>query len=173
MHPDGATRSNRSVTVDGTDFRVSEQRDEPTSWFSFKFKAAAVRYEVAIGTYTGKIVWTSGPWRAGRYPDISIFREGGLCERLRNAGEKAIADKGYRGEPEVVDLPDQGSHDNKHYKRMARARHEQCNKRFKQYGCLAQRFRHSVDFHRHCFSAVVVLTELSIENGEPLWDVFA
>ena len=162
--------TNRLITVDGTDFRIQEQSDVPRSWYCFKFRAPAVRYEVAIGIFTGKIVWTSGPWRAGAFPDISIFRNGGLGQHLANAGEKAVADKGYRGEPDVIDLPDEGSDMYQYYKGLARARHEQCNRRLKQFGCLAQRFRHSVDFHRYCFDAVVVLTQLSIESGESLWD---
>ena len=169
--PDYDPQSNRLVTVDGTHFRVQEQKDNPRSWYSFKFRSAAVCYELAIGIFTGKIVWTSGPWRAGSYPDITIFRNGGLRDRLLEENEKAVADKGYRGEPDAVDLPHEGSKRHQFYKSHARARHEQCNKRLKQFGCLVQRFRHKVDFHCHCFNAVVILTELAIENGKELWDV--
>ena len=171
--PDSAPKTNRLISVDGTDFRIPEQSDCPKSWYSFKFRGPGLRYELGLGVFTGKIVWISGPWRAGRFPDITIFRSGGLRGRLITAGEKAVADKGYRGEPDTIDLPDEGSESHQAYKKEARSRHEHCNRRFKQFQCLGQRFRHKIDFHRECFKAVVVLTELSLENGEPLWDIFA
>jgi hypothetical protein len=37
-----------TVTVDGTDFRISEPTDFSTKWFYHKSKAPIVRYEVAI-----------------------------------------------------------------------------------------------------------------------------
>jgi hypothetical protein len=96
------------ITVDGTDFCIKGQKDEPTSWFSHKFRGPALCYEVAICIQTGEIVWTVSPFCAGRYPDITIFRIGGLKEKLLMAGERCEADKGYRGEPGTIDLPDDG-----------------------------------------------------------------
>jgi hypothetical protein len=55
--------------------------------------------------------------------------------------------------------------------KRVRARHETVNKRFKQWAILEQPFRHDVINHRDVFSAVVVITQLAIENGEPLFDV--
>lgn len=62
----------------------------------------------------------------------------------------------------------------KEKERMAKRvqnRHETVNKRFKQWAILEQPFRHDVINHRDVFSAVVVITQLAIENGEPLFDV--
>ena len=33
-----------------------------------------------------------------------------------------------------------------------------------------QSFRHGVTFHRDCMLAIAVLTQLAIENGEPLFN---
>ena len=119
---------------------------------------------------SGDIVWVSGPWRAGRYPDIVIFREGGLKDKLEEANERAEADKGYRGEPTTIDLPDEGPVEMLLAKKRARMRHETCNKRFKHWNCLNSNFRHGVALHRDCMFAITVLTQLVIKNGEPLFD---
>ena len=122
----------KKITVDGTDFlcQPPNDGDERRSWISHKFKKPAVRYEVGVAIQTGSIVWISGPWRAGRYPDISIFQNSGLKEKLLEASERAEADLGYRGEPEVIDLPDEGSFELILAEKRARMQHETCNKRF-------------------------------------------
>lgn len=160
------------ITVDGTDFRIfpPNDGDNRTSWYSHKFKGPAVRYEVAVSIHSGDIVWTSGPWRAGCYPDITIFRKGGLKQKLLAANEKAEADLGYRGEPVTISLPDDGQECLFGAKKKARMRHETVNKRFKNWACMAERFRHGVAYHHECFMAIVVLTQFAIENGEPLFD---
>ena len=65
------------LTVDGTDFQIQEpwpfDKDKNLDWFSHKFHAAAVRYELGITMKTGDICWFCGPFPA-RIPDITIFR---------------------------------------------------------------------------------------------------
>ncbi len=162
----------RTITVDGTDCRFQPPNDgRPVrAWYSHKFKKSAVRYEVAIAIQSGDIVWLSGPYPAGSFADITIFRTGGLKEMLLAAGERAEADLGYRGEPETIELPLSGHIDTHVGKARARMRHETCNKRFKQWACINSRFRHSFEYHHDCMTAVVVLTQFAIENGEPLFD---
>jgi hypothetical protein len=82
-------------------------------------------------------------------------------------GEKVEADKGYRGEPHYVILPS-GEND---AAQRARSRHETVNKRFKQWGSLHRVFRHHLGKHQAVFFAVATITQLAIENGEPLFDV--
>ena len=160
------------MTVDGTDFLCwpPNDGDKRSSWWSHKLKKPAVRYELCVSIQSGDIVWVSGPWRAGRYPDITIFRQSGLKDLLEAADERAEADLGYRGEPSRIDLPDEGPEDMILAKKRARMRHETCNKRFKNWACLTSNFRHGVAFHRDCMFAITVLTQLAIENGEPLFD---
>lgn len=158
------------ITTDGTDFRVAQQPNAK-SWFSFKFKGPALRYEVAISITTGYIVWISPGFRAGRFPDISIFRLSGLKNRLIAEGEKTVADLGYRGEPLCVNLPTDGNNEYQYEMAQARARHETCNRRFKNWACMKNCFRHSITLHQACFEAVAVLTQMLIKSGESLYGV--
>lgn len=162
----------QKITVDGTDFLCHPPNDGSSrrSWYSHKFKKPAVRYELGVSIQSGDIVWVNGPWRAGSYPDISIFRLGGLRDKLLENNERAEADLGYRGEPLAIDLPDEGPKSMILAKKRARMRHETCNKRFKNWGCMKQEFRHGLSLHRDCMYAITVLTQLAIRNGEPLFD---
>jgi hypothetical protein len=131
-----------------------------------------MRYEIAIALQSGYIVWASPAYRAGRNPDITIFRKpGGLRDKLLASREKTVADLGYRGEPECVDLPNEGSADFQTQMAWARSRHETCNKRIKIFSCMSHRFRHDVRLHQDFFNAVLVLTQLNIQNGDKLFDI--
>lgn len=156
------------VTVDGTDFRIQEPHPFSPMWYSFKFKGPGLRYEVAISIRGGDIVWINGPYACGSWPDISIFRER-LIHLLR-PGEMVEADRGYRGEPTKIRTPiDARNRRERKRKAIARARHETCNRRFKQFGILKQVFRSNISRHAIVFEAVAVITQLSIENGAPLF----
>ena len=58
-------------------------------------------YEVATYVQTGDIVHINGPFKPGKFADLSIFFMK-LKQLLLDAGEKAEANLGYRGEPETV-----------------------------------------------------------------------
>jgi len=159
------------ISVDGTDFRLPAQH-RWRHWYSFKFKTSGYRYEVALCIATGHIVWINGPFPCGANPDINIFRKG-LKQLLLQAGEKAQADLGYRGEKHTtIIIPNQ--FDSKAIKKLkddVRARHETVNKRFKQFAALKQVFRHDLDKHKPVFEAIAVLTQLGISLNEPLYQV--
>ena len=88
------------------------------------------------------------------------------------AGEKVEADKGYRGAPAKVRVPGNAvSKVDLLAKDRARTRHETVNKRFKQWGCLQQVYRHDIEDHYLHFACVAVLTQLSLQSGEPLYNV--
>ena len=157
----------QKITVDGTDFRFAANG---TQWYSHKFCSSAVRYEVGIAIQTGYIVWISDGYPAGQYPDISIFCLG-LKQKLLNAGERAEADKGYRGEPLTIELPNDGLAEEYVKKKILRQRHETCNRRFKNWACLDSRFRHGFEYHNQVFKAIAVLTQLDIEMGNELFQV--
>ena len=68
-------------------------------WFSHKFKGPGLRYIVSIAIHTGDIVHVGGPYPCGAWSDLRIARE--EIVPLMNAGEKAIADRGYRDDDEL------------------------------------------------------------------------
>lgn len=134
-----------------------------------------MRYEVGLAIQSGDIVWLNGPFPAGKFADITIFRRA-LKFFLRACGERAEADDGYRGEPLFVDLPTEGCfrralrQHNK--KQLVRSRHETVNARFKKFEVLNRAFRHDLGKHRYCFTAVAVVTQVGIHHGNmPLFQV--
>ena len=131
------------MSVDGTDFRIFNPYPFWKGWYSHKFKTSGLRYEVALCIQTGWIVWIQGPFAAGAWPDINIFR-GWLKYHLR-PGECVEADAGYRGDEKVhgpedhVLTPEQDM-----AKFNVRARHETVNRRMKQFNALHHTFRHEM-----------------------------
>ena len=158
------------VSVDGTDFRI--QRGYGIDFFSYKFKGAGLRYEVALCILTGHIVWINGPYECGMWNDILIFRDSLISYLAPN--ERVEADDGYVGEsPQYVKCPASFTNPEESLgmQQRVRNRHETVNKRFKQWGCLLNRFRHGIGKHGDVFRAVAVITQLAIENDEPLFEV--
>ena len=158
------------LSVDGTDFKINEPRPFSRLWYSHKFNHAALRYEVAICIQTGEIVWINGPFAAGAWPDLNIFR--GWLKKYLLPGERVEADNGYQGD-DMIDGPEDLASNMGQYmsKFIVRARHETVNARFKQFNALQQTFHHSKDKHEYVFNSVAVITQLAILNGEPLFDV--
>ena len=158
------------VSVDGTDFEIQEPTPFSPGWYSHKFKGPGLRYEVALAISTGDIVHINGPFPCGNYPDITIFRK--KLKSMLRYGEMVEADKGYRGEYCHVRTPvDYQTEEEKKAKNTVRARHETVNRRFKQFAALKQVFRHDINVHRVVFEAVVVITQLNINNGDKLFQV--
>lgn len=90
-----------------------------------------------------------------------------------NPNERVEADDGYIGEaPLHVKCPKSFANPNvnKTIQSKVRSRHETVNKRFKQWGCLNQVFRHDICKHADVFRAVVVITQLSIQLGNRCLD---
>jgi DDE superfamily endonuclease len=170
---EGDTKCDCLVSVDGTHFHVKQPTLFKTAkkFFSYKFKKPALAYEVALCIHTGSIVWINGPF-PGTYHDITIFRTS-LQSHL-DRGERVEADDGYIGEaPEYVKCPMSFSNpiETRKMQQQVRSRQETVNARFKDWGCLGQRFRHDLVKHSNCFRSVAILTQLSIDAGEKLFKV--
>lgn len=166
--PYGARVRTCYVTLDGTDFRIAEPMPFSKKWYSHKFKRAGVRYEIAICIQTGEIVFVNGPFACGRWPDVKIFKSKLLG--LLAPGEMVEADNGYpnlacRVPKQRISLQDSRA------RALARARHECINKKFKQWGCLDQPFRHALWKHKCCAQAIFGITQLAIRRGEIAFDV--
>lgn len=160
------------VTVDGTDFKIQELG---AAFSSQKYaKKSALRYEVALCIKTGEIVWVMGPFPPGDWNDLMIFRY--ALKEMLDPNERVEADDGYVGEdPSTAKVPGSMVHDQDpkllYVRSKVRQRHETANKRFKDWGILKKRFEHDLELHGPCVKAIIVLTQLEIENGLPLFDV--
>ena len=94
---------------------------------------------------------------------------------LLTDGERVEADDGYRGEaPKYVRCPAVCMTAIEEFERMesiSRRRHETINKRFKQFGALKQVWRQRLMNHGKAFRVAATVTQLSIQHGEPLFDI--
>ena len=164
-------------TVDGTHFHNQEIAHpyipKDPSIFSFKHQSAGFNYEIVVALRESKIVWFSGPHEAGDWNDIKIFAHKGLRAKLKRLRKRVIADKGYRGYPKLISLPN--SYDTKEvskFKSRARCRQEKLNGKIAEFECMNNiGFRHSKAKLQACFEAVAVIVQYKMEMGEPLYDI--
>jgi len=92
----GNSPYNSLVTVDGTDCEITKQGECDEAFYSFKIRTSALRYEVCVCILTGDIVWINGPFPAGDWNDLTIFRQA-LINFLEE-WEIVEADDGYMSE---------------------------------------------------------------------------
>jgi hypothetical protein len=157
------------MTVDATDLEIWQPKPFNKKWYSHKFHGPGLRYEIGVCIQTGDIVWVSGPYMCGRWPDINIFRDG-----LKNwllPGEMVEADGGYRGDEKVRNPTNVRNHAELMKKKAARVRHETINGCLKNWGVLNQTYRHGPETHCDCFMAVAVLTQLTFNRGNRPYQV--
>ena len=157
------------MTVDGTDFRIAEHG---RAFYSHKFKKSGLRYEVGVSIIHGDIVWINGPFECGKWPDIKIMRSS-LCSEL-DQNERVEADDGYIGEaPRRVKCPKSFTNkkDNEMMQSRARNRQETVNARFKKWQILRQIYGHDIVKHGDVFATIAIITQLSINRGEKLFEV--
>jgi hypothetical protein len=161
------------MTVDGTDCAIAEPWPWKSSFnrqfYSEKINGAAVKYEVGVCIQTGYIVWVNGPFKAGKWHDIMVYRRN--LKGMLHADEMVEADRGYRGDPTIRDPDTVFSQSDKRAKDLARARHETVNGRLKIFRVLSSVFWHDRNLHQFVFHAVVVITQISFENGSPPFSV--
>lgn len=174
-----------ACSVDGTHLVTLEPGDSDVpkdpSYFSFKHHAAGFNYEVAVDLFESRVIWLSGPHKAGTYNDAKIFKEMGLQAKLRRHGLKAIGDEGYRGFPNEISTANVLDCEAvAEFKVRARQRHEIYNSKLKQFEVLSDRFRCKnnpndkftvAEKLQMCFEAVNVLVQYKMEFGEPLFDI--
>jgi hypothetical protein len=162
------------ITVDGTDFQIPQKGlpKKGNVFASHKFAGKlALRYELGVSILGGDLVWIQGPYPAGKYTDIEIFNK--VLRHYLEPGERVEADDGYRGHPDKIKCPknDANPAANLAMQGRVRARHETLNGRLKNWGILKQVLRHQISLHGDVFWACAVLTQLAIDNGEPLFGV--
>jgi len=158
------------VSVDGTDFRIPNHGKQ---FSSHKCKKkSALRCEVGLCTLAGDIVWVNGPCECGMWPDMSIFRNCLMSHLAPN--ERVEVDDGHIGEaPAKCKCPK--CFTNEQHKecmqQRVRNRQETVNKRFKDWDILKTNdYRHDITAHGEVFRAIAIIAQLSINNGEQLFD---
>ena len=157
------------MTVDGTDFKIYEPIPFDPKWYSHKFKGPGIRYEIAICIKTGYIVWINGPFPAGEYDDKKIASL--WLDKAIESWEKYLCDGGYRNAAAPRKTPT-GLHEYSDYMMsLARARHETVNRRFKVFGCLSDRYRHTRREHFMWFAPCAIVVQLDIEKGRGTFQV--
>jgi hypothetical protein len=152
--------------------RESRQRGTPSSRPTKYAGKSALRYELGVDILAGNLVWIQGPYPAGKYTDIKIFIK--VLRNFLEPGERVEADdEGYRGHPDKIKCPgnDANPTENWAMQGRVRARHETLNGRLKNWGILSQVFHHHIMTHGDVFRACAVVTQLIVENGEPLFEV--
>lgn len=153
------------VSIDGVDFKIKEPTPFDPLWYSYKFRAAGLRYEIGLNIRTGDIVWAFGGFPCGNYTDLNLAREAFVFALDDN--ERALADKGY-ADPTCFILPNNKNNE-KH--KLIMSRHETVNKRLRHFKILKCEFRNDRQKHPMVFHAVINLTQLMFKTGEPLFNV--
>ncbi len=162
------------MTFDGTNFHIPQKgaATKGNAFASHKYaEKSALRYELGVDILAGNLVWIQGPYPAGKYTDIKIFNK--VLRNFLEPGERVEADEGYRGHPDKIKCPDNDVNpaENRGMQGRARARHKMLNGRLKNWGILSQDFRHHITMHGDVFQACAGVTQLTIKNGEPLFEV--
>lgn len=158
------------ISVDCVDFGIPHagRKFHTHKW---KFHSA-LRYEIGVCILTGWLVWINGPYEAGKWNDIMIFRNS-LLSHLED-GERVEADDGLIGvAPQYSKVPKSMGHrvECEEMQQRVRSRHETINKRFKQWQIMKQIYRGKMEDHADYFRVVSLTTQLSIIHGEPLFQI--
>lgn len=156
------------LTIDGTHTPIEEPRPFSTDWSSHKFGGSAgVNYEIGLLIHRAQLVWVHGPIAPGKYNDLSTFRLKLKTEmETQIPGKRAIGDKGYRGEPDLISTRNEfDPAEIAEFKDRALARHETFNQRVKLFKCFTTLWRHELSFNGESFRACCALTMYQIDSG--------
>jgi hypothetical protein len=153
------------LTIDGVHCPLQEQRPFSTDYSSHKRGGKpAANYELGLCSWTDRIGWIKGPTKPGVMNDFQVFRRelmGALPE-----GRKVLGDDIYVGAPEyVITKNDLDQYEIAQWKNRLLARHENLNKRFKDFKVLREEFEHGVDNHGYAFYACATVISYGLDNG--------
>jgi hypothetical protein len=156
------------ISCDCTDFRIPEYGKK---FYSYKYRKSGLRYEVGLCILTGDIVWINGPYECGVWNDVSIFRNSLLSHLAAN--ERVEADDGYVGEhPRYIKCPRGigNPRSTQFMQQRVRNRQESINERFKNWTSMKTVWRHDMALHGDAFRVIAIVSQLSINNGEKLFE---
>jgi hypothetical protein len=162
------------MTVDGTDFRVpqKETATKGNAFASHKYVGkSALRYKLGMIILGGGLVWIQGPYPAGKYTDIKIFYK--VLHHFLDPGERVKADEGYVGHPDKMKCPQNVGTPVEKWAMQGRVRacHETLKGRLKNWGDPLPGLPPRHHATRHVFQECAVVMQLTIRNGEPLFEV--
>jgi DDE superfamily endonuclease len=158
-----------TVCVDGIHFKVNEPAPFSSAWCSHKYKGSALAYELVSCINTGWIVAFNGPFPAGQWNDLKIFRN--KTKDMLFDAEWALGDLGYRGEAKVMTKEHSNSPKHGYSMGCARDRHETINRRLRNWRALHDSWRHDIHLHHLVFQAVMVIEQIKFQNGSPPFQV--
>ncbi len=167
--------NNCMMTVDGMDFCILQKgiAKKGDAFASHKYVSKfPLHYELGVDILAGNLVWIQGPYPAGKYTDIKNFNK--VLHHFLELGEWVEAeDEGYRGHLDKIKCPgnDANPAENQVMQERVRSHHETLNGWLKTWGSLSQVFCHCITMHGDVSRACAVVTQLTVENGEPLFEV--
>jgi len=172
-HLDNDIGNDCLISVDGTNFRIPQkgQARKGNPFGSHKYAGkSALHYELGVDILGGNLVWTQGPYPAGAWPDIKIFTS--CLAHFLEPGKRVEANDGYCGLPDKVKCPKNMANPIENLKMQGRfrSRHETLKGCLKNWGILSQVYHHDIWCHGNVFEACAVVTQLTIKNGEPLFE---
>jgi hypothetical protein len=132
------------------------------SYSSHKFKASGLRYGISTCIQTRDIVSCHGPFPAGKWPDINIYRQ--FVKPMLAPNERVEADAGYHADPTIHGPLDYCCQSEKSVKKKAAGRHETINGRLETFRCLRNQFRHNHHEHKYYFFTAAVTTQLMLQK---------
>jgi len=153
------------VILDVTECRIECPIFYEWEYYSVKEKKHTLKYEVAITLKKPHlIVWVNGPFKGSTHD--KTISDNGIGIALEISKEKCLADKGYIGSSYCIYpyKPPRG-----HQQRMFNKYHykvrqsiERCFKRVKQFHCLKNTWRHSIQQHPIIFAVTCYITQLNL-----------
>ena len=137
---------------------------------SHKFEGPGLQYEIVVAISTGWIVSINGPFLCGNWPDLQIARS--KLHFMVPHGEFYLADRGYKAPYTPGITKDDIPALERNKMNWLMARHEQLNRRFKEWGILDNQFNFVEGKHRYVFYAIAVITQIEIAGGSFNWEVY-
>ncbi len=161
--------------TDGIDFWMQDYRHPITREFdsrhwTHKRNGAGIRYLFTTSLYTNKICMISNGYYPSRNTDdVIAHKPGEIVSVLRRFHEKSFADAIFTG-PEFI-TPNGTFSREQCLLLVAQARHENINKRFKEFGILQQTFRNHRDLHGLVVKAIANIVQISLMHERPPMDI--
>jgi hypothetical protein len=107
----------------------------------------------------------------GKYTNIKTFNK--VLWNFLEPGKWVEANKGYCGHADKVKRPanDANPADKQAMQERVSSHHEMLNRWLKNWGIFSQVFHHHILRHGNAFCVCMVVTQLTIKNGKPLFVV--